>query len=197
MPHVIGDAAALRALTHPVRLALLDALAERPLSATEAGERIGESSTTCSYHLRQLARSGFVELHERGPGRRRVWRRVHDRWQIAASGYDEVLSTASRVAHETMLEYYFQRIRTALGQLSVDEPGWQQAALGVESRFYVTAAELEEYKLAYERLNEAFVKRWSSRTKDRSERPYGARQVEILVFGVPVSQERHGYARSD
>jgi DNA-binding transcriptional ArsR family regulator len=42
----------LRALSHPVRLALLEALATGPLTATEAGELIDETPTTCSFHLR-------------------------------------------------------------------------------------------------------------------------------------------------
>jgi DNA-binding transcriptional ArsR family regulator len=50
--HQISDARALRALSHPVRLALLEALATGPLTATEAGELIDETPTTCSFHLR-------------------------------------------------------------------------------------------------------------------------------------------------
>ncbi|MFE6968327.1 winged helix-turn-helix domain-containing protein [Isoptericola sp. NPDC057653] len=64
-----ADAQTLRALGHPVRLKLVDALLPGPLSATEAGEAIGETATTCSFHLRQLARCGLVEEHETGPGR--------------------------------------------------------------------------------------------------------------------------------
>lgn len=49
-------------MAHPVRVALLEALSlQGPMTATEAGERIGESPTTCSFHLRQLAKYGFVE----------------------------------------------------------------------------------------------------------------------------------------
>ena len=52
----------MRALTHPVRLALLDAgNSQGPLTATQAGELIGEPPNTCSFHFRQLARYGFVE----------------------------------------------------------------------------------------------------------------------------------------
>ena len=58
----IDDARTLKALAHPVRVALIETLSvEGPMTATEAGERIGESPTTCSFHLRQLAKYGFVE----------------------------------------------------------------------------------------------------------------------------------------
>ena len=57
----VRDAQTMRALAHPVKIALVEVLSlEGPLTATEAGERIGESPTTCSFHLRQLAKYGFV-----------------------------------------------------------------------------------------------------------------------------------------
>lgn len=60
----------MRALAHPVRSSLLELLIiDGPITATEAGERLGESPTTCSFHLRQLARYGFVEEAGGGPGR--------------------------------------------------------------------------------------------------------------------------------
>lgn len=59
-------------LRGPVRLALLEVLTFRgPLTATEAGQLIEESPTTCSFHLRQLAKYGFVEEGWGGAGRRR------------------------------------------------------------------------------------------------------------------------------
>ena len=71
----ITDARTLRALSHPVRLALIEELTiGGALTATELGERIGESPTTCSFHLRQLAKYGFVEEAGGGKGRARPWR---------------------------------------------------------------------------------------------------------------------------
>src|ERR1700759_1936795 len=70
----VTDARTMRALAHPVRLALLEALTlAGPLTATQAGERINESATTCSFHLRQLAKYGFVEEAGGGKGRARPW----------------------------------------------------------------------------------------------------------------------------
>ncbi len=71
----ITDARTMRALAHPVRIALLEELVlGGALTATEIGERIGESPTTCSFHLRQLAKYGFVEEAGGGKGRARPWR---------------------------------------------------------------------------------------------------------------------------
>ena len=68
----------MRAMAHPVRLALMEALNDAgTLTATEAAERVGESPSNCSFHLRQLAKYGFVEEAEGGTGRQRPWRAVH------------------------------------------------------------------------------------------------------------------------
>jgi predicted ArsR family transcriptional regulator len=58
-----------------VRIALIEELiAGGAMTATQVGERIGESATTCSFHLRQLAKYGFVEEAGGGRGRARPWR---------------------------------------------------------------------------------------------------------------------------
>ncbi|MEU5387920.1 helix-turn-helix domain-containing protein [Kitasatospora cineracea] len=60
---------------HPVRLALLDLLAETgTATATGAAARLGLSSGLCSFHLRQLARYGLVEEVPARAGRSRPWR---------------------------------------------------------------------------------------------------------------------------
>ena len=74
-PRLVDDVRALRALAHPVRLALIEhLLIDGPLTATEASELVGESPSSCSFHLRQLAKYGFVEETGEGTGRRRPWR---------------------------------------------------------------------------------------------------------------------------
>ena len=71
----LTDPRSIRALTHPVRLALLEVLAtEGSLTATEAGDLIGESPTSCSFHFRQLEKYGFTEVAATGPGRQRRWK---------------------------------------------------------------------------------------------------------------------------
>ena len=77
-PRELTDPRAMRAMAHPVRLALMEALNDAgTLTATEAAERVGESPSNCSFHLRQLAKYGFVEEAEGGTGRQRPWRAVH------------------------------------------------------------------------------------------------------------------------
>ncbi|WP_435886945.1 winged helix-turn-helix domain-containing protein [Streptomyces parvus] len=66
---------------HPVRIALLDLLAETgTVTSTQAANRLGYSSGLCSFHLRQLARHGLVEEAPHSGGRRRPWRL---RWETS------------------------------------------------------------------------------------------------------------------
>lgn len=70
------DARMLRALAHPLRMRMLELLqADGPATATGLGKRVGESSGTTSWHLRQLAEAGLVdEDSERGNKRERWWK---------------------------------------------------------------------------------------------------------------------------
>ncbi|MFB7674420.1 ArsR/SmtB family transcription factor [Kitasatospora purpeofusca] len=60
---------------HAVRAALLDLIAEwGSITANQAAQMIHQSSGTCSFHLRQLARYGLVEEAPTVDGRSRPWR---------------------------------------------------------------------------------------------------------------------------
>lgn len=67
----------LRALAHPLRISILDELSMYgPLTASGLGERLGESSGSTSYHLRQLEKVGLVqEKLDKGNARERWWER--------------------------------------------------------------------------------------------------------------------------
>ncbi len=81
----VTDPRTLRALAHPLRTGLLTVLRdEGPSTASRLGKRVGESSGTTSYHLRQLAALGFVEeVPGEGTARERWWRARHrsTRWR--------------------------------------------------------------------------------------------------------------------
>jgi hypothetical protein len=63
------------ALAHPLRAMLLDLVREHgTLTSTEAARLTGRSSGLCSFHLRQLARYGYVEEAGQPRGRVRPWR---------------------------------------------------------------------------------------------------------------------------
>ncbi|MER6065808.1 helix-turn-helix domain-containing protein [Streptomyces sp. NPDC001792] len=100
------DARSLRGLAHPLRMQLLDALRHHgPATASQLGERLGESSGATSYHLRQLAAHGFVEdAPEHGKGRERWWRAVDQGLAFHAEDFEqagpEVRGMAEMYLHE-------------------------------------------------------------------------------------------------
>ena len=75
-PLHLQDPRAIRALAHPARMAIIDALASGDeLTATECAELTGLSPSATAYHLKLLERYGFAEpAPARSDGRDRPWR---------------------------------------------------------------------------------------------------------------------------
>jgi DNA-binding transcriptional ArsR family regulator len=106
---------ALRAIAHPLRVQLLGALRTNgPATATELGERLGESSGATSYHLRQLARYGFIVDDDVQPSKReRRWRAaaMFTSWDDADFVDDPAGREASDAMHELVLRHQARRDR--------------------------------------------------------------------------------------
>lgn len=75
----VTDAETLKAIAHPLRVRMLGHLRmEGPATASQLGQRFGESSGTTSYHLRVLERAGFIEPDPEQPNARdKRWRAAH------------------------------------------------------------------------------------------------------------------------
>jgi len=72
---------------------------EGPLTATRAAELLGESSGTCSFHLRQLAKYGLVEEAGGGTGREKPWRAA-----TMATSWSSVADTPEQAAATGLLQ---------------------------------------------------------------------------------------------
>src|SRR6187549_3633771 len=78
----LTDPAAMRALAHPVRLAILDRLRrDGPSTATELAPHVGATPSVTSWHLRHLAGFGLVRDGEPAGDRRQR------RWEVVARGF--------------------------------------------------------------------------------------------------------------
>jgi DNA-binding transcriptional ArsR family regulator len=179
----VSDPRALRALAHPLRMRLLRLLSlEGELTATEAAEHVGESPASCSFHLRQLAKYGFVEEADRGPGRRRPWRRVGSgmRFELVHDDPDAV-AAASALAG-VLREGYLDRIRRAAESFHALPPEWQAVTGHSDSVLYLTPDELRE--LDAQVL--ALLRTHRDRIADPSKRPEGAKPIEVLLFAHPA-----------
>ena len=178
----VGDALALRAMAHPIRLALLEALADGELTASEAAERVGESPASCSFHLRQLAKYGFVEEAERGPGRRRPWRRAYTSMRFGLVHEDRETAAAAETLSNVLLTRYLERLQRAVARRRLEPPEW--LAVTGQSQFvlYVTPDELR----ALDDEVTALLGRFADRAADPSSRPPAARAIEVLLFAHPA-----------
>jgi DNA-binding transcriptional ArsR family regulator len=100
----VSDVATLKAVAHPLRVRLLGALrVDGPATASQLARRFGESSGSTSYHLRQLARFGYVEEDPEQPNARdRRWRAAHryTSWSDADLAADPEGAEASRWMRE-------------------------------------------------------------------------------------------------
>jgi DNA-binding transcriptional ArsR family regulator len=182
----ITDTRTLRALAHPVRIELLEALLDGGAqTATEAGERIGESPTTCSFHLRQLAKYGFVEEAGGGQGRARPWRLTTIGMSFAPPRGDHEAQVASEVTMRLFRERQLARYETWLATRRSYGAEWQDAASDSEYLFYLTPDELRQMNTEVHEV----LMRWfalGGRIEDPGRRPAGSAPVETLLFSYPI-----------
>lgn len=179
----LTDPQALRALTHPVRLALLEALdVEGPLTATQAGELIGEAPNTCSFHFRQLAKYGLIEEAGQGPGHARPWRLRT--WEVRLPDLYDTSDTAvaARALKGLARERYFGRAAAFEESRASYPAAWQEAAGFNQAMIHLTPAELK----AVDAELAAILDRYRDRNTDPSLRPPGSLPVEVLTFGYPL-----------
>jgi predicted ArsR family transcriptional regulator len=180
----ITEVQTLRALTHPVRIALMEALVMHgPLTATEAGEWIGETSTTCSFHLRQLAKYGIVEEAGGGRGRARPWRMISTGFQIEGAPDDPETALASSALSRLLRERQLGRYQEWIEGRSAFPAAWRNAAMETQLLFFLTVEEMEALK---QELIALLGPRALERLNDPGKRPPGSVPVEMLVFGYPV-----------
>ncbi|MDX6417527.1 MAG: hypothetical protein QOG28_2147 [Trebonia sp.] len=178
----LDNATALRAYAHPVRMKLILALRTRgPLTATQAGRLLGESSGTCSFHLRQLARYGLVEETGDGTGREKPWRAT-----TTSTGWDDVqqppeATAAASLLAEILAESYFGELMRWLEARSGESEEWQRAAFIGDRFLWVTAEELAQVGRDLVAITDKYFER-----QVRPElRPPGARLATYLHLGFP------------
>jgi Helix-turn-helix domain len=184
----LTDPKAMRALAHPLRWALLEALAQAgTLTATQASEMLNESPANCAFHLRTLAKYGFVEEAGGGRGRERPWRRTYDTLSWGRNPDDPGATIAAEALDQVWIDRLLNRARRSLTS-TASWPRDLDDALGTtSSRLYVTHAEARRL---YAMISEAFGQLAddpeiaSRRNPDR--RPADAIPVEFVLLGYPV-----------
>ncbi|MFI6061817.1 ArsR/SmtB family transcription factor [Streptomyces sp. NPDC051286] len=183
------DAAALKALTHPLRIRLLGMLRQDgPATASELAARTRESSASTSYHLRVLAKYAFVAEAQPRDGRERRWQAVHavTSWSskaMEATSGSRAYVSLSRKAQIQHLEASLVRHEADIadGQLGQE---WVEPS-GISDLIpRLTPESLTE-------LWEVLDRKLEELTTRDAEDPRAA-QVVLLVAGLPLAPRDPG-----
>jgi DNA-binding transcriptional ArsR family regulator len=188
-PRKLTDPRVIRALAHPIRIALLEALLrEGPLTATQAADLLADSPGNMSWHLQTLAKYGYVEEADGGVGRRRPWRLVSMGTSYDENPDDIEFSHAATTLSLLGNERAFDRLQRWMNERSSYPRDWQHAWFSTNNLSYLLPDELQ--KLG-EELTE-LIGRYRDRTAHPERRPAGSLPVSIVAFGHPIQPTPSG-----
>jgi len=183
----VTDPQAIKALAHPMRLDLLELLATTsPATAAQCGRILGVPQANCSFHLRQLAKYGFVE--DAGPGddrRERQWRIVDPRPTIRIdSGGDHLVR---RQLKDVVVERETAAIRAYADRQQEESPRWRRALGMTTAVASLTPEEAADLRAKWLALLEPYLRRDDDPQEPR-------RHVRYFFAATPLgdTDERHG-----
>lgn len=169
------DAKSLRGLAHPLRIRLLGLLrTDGPATASGLATRVGESSGTTSWHLRQLGEHGFItEDAGHGSRRERWWKAVDEATSLEASdfvGRQGVEGALATYLH-TVANYDFERLSQFVAEYVAGrwQPEWHGAVVMSDDTIPLTSDELRALR---HELDEVL---------DRYRRPRRAGDTPVVV----------------
>jgi predicted ArsR family transcriptional regulator len=181
-PLLLTDPRVMRALAHPARMEIWQHIGlEGPATATECAEVVGLSPSACSYHLRTLAKYGFVEEDTAHPadGRERRWRAKISAINVPSATGTVAQRDAARLLTESV-HASAEELRESYHDRQSEYPDDWQAALGTNyDVLHTTPEELETLK---RRLIELLGE---YRRLSPDERPPGTRRVLVTLGFVP------------
>jgi DNA-binding transcriptional ArsR family regulator len=191
------DAAALKAMAHPLRVQILRVLElHDEVSVTGLAQQLGETTGAISYHLRQLARHGFVEEGaaaedgpvddaaegERRPGRRRrMWRMAVD--EIHMTGHAFMADEETKEAAGFLLREFessrSRRLAHWFATATTWPEEWQKASSDMDGTLVLdpaqTRALADEIKAVLDRYRQL-------------EPGTGARRVDVQYAVYPAAE---------
>jgi DNA-binding transcriptional ArsR family regulator len=177
---ILTDPRAIRALAHPARLTVLDALGDGgELTATACAELAGITPSAMSYHLRALEKWGFVErAASSGDARERPWRALGD-WRI-----DAMADAATAAATSALTKVAFDRLAGDLSRWFAREPQqpaeWREVTSVANQSRWLTVDEAQELEHLYQGFLDA------RRGRTAADHPPGARRVRVTRVLVPL-----------
>ena len=179
----ITNPRSIRALAHPARLAVIEALyAGGEMTATECAEIVGLSPSAMSYHLRSLERAGIVErAPSSGDNRERPWRAAGTYLRIEPGSGAGALA-ASAALSETVLGRTVSEFNAWMDRRAREPQAWRESGGSSSGLLWLTPEEAEEVQ---QRMFETWEPYRGRRTATR---PEGARRVRIALLVFPVDE---------
>jgi DNA-binding transcriptional ArsR family regulator len=178
---VLHDPRSIRALAHPARMAIIDALATgEELTATECAELTGLSPSATAYHLKFLERYDLAEpAPVRKDGRERPWRAPARQTQV-----DLDTSTPAGAAATTAVGLAFLDSSRALAEEFIaagsEEPEeWRDATSLSNTDLWLTVEEAENVSGALAAALNPY------RGRALADRPDGSRRVRVMNLVSP------------
>ncbi len=191
------DPSSIKALAHPLRVRMYDLLGdEGPATASQLAERLGESSGTTSYHLRLLAKHGFIEEDpEQGNKRDRYWK-VRG-YNLESSGMmdDPDVAADLRVAAGEIWRTYARQIEGWFRSAHEWGSEWASATVSSLTRFEATREDMIEIRDAVLEVLQAQAKRAEERVDERDAdepRVRVAMQFHLFPLGTPPEEGAGG-----
>lgn len=174
----------IKALAHPLRVQVLGLLrVHGPATASELATRLGLTSGALSYHLRQLARFGFiVDEQDRGNRRDRYWRASHRSTEYDASDVEPTSAEAGLAYEQGIIAAIHRSLLAAHAERPALSPEWQHAFTMSDVLLRLTPEEASE--LAEELM--AVLVRYPRHTPG-APAPEGTRLVEARFQVFPTA----------
>ncbi len=172
----------MRAVAHPVRMALIELFGyHETLTATQASELLGESPANCAFHLRTLAKYGFLREAGGGKGRERPWTLTNRTVTITEDQPDAQAALAAGELTRLWLERWIDRARSYFNVRN-EMTGWEEASGWSNRHVFLTPEETTRLREEMRRL----LDRYEDRLADPALRPAGALPVEWTIFAAPI-----------
>ncbi len=179
-PRHLSDVDTLKAFAHPLRQRMLTRLQRRgPATSADLAVEFGADRGATSYHLRQLARYGFVEEDTAlSAGRRKYWRFVAQDLRLPRDFEDpDVAAVVEQIGRQ-----WLERADRDLTEYLTHRAEYGEFAVAAQHSFgstVLTAEELERFGEEYL----AFLNRWH---RPLAELPAGSRPITVLFHAFPT-----------
>jgi hypothetical protein len=183
----LTNASELRAIAHPLRSRLLvELLARKQGTATDLAQAVVEPVNMVSFHLRLLAKYGFIqEAPELArDGRDRWWRPMHE----DGIDWDELAITQPQLVTDTHLRGMERGLQQILSYFkeAYNEPEWREGDFAHDWYMSLTLEERTAFDTEY--LDLCF--RWRDKIDEKlaAGDTEGRRSFAIFIYGFPLEQ---------